>query len=125
LSSSEPPSASRRLHGRCSTSPPSCPRRRCARSCAARRRSTSCRSTSPSSSSNDPTATIPDCLWREQRVAIEADGVTWHDHKLTREHDAHKQARLEAAGYRVLRISWQQISHTPEQTVARIRAALR
>ena len=68
---------------------------------------------------------IPDCLWREQRVAIEADSVTWHAHKLTREHDAHKQARLEAAGYRVLRITWQQISRTPEQTLARIRAALR
>ncbi|MEA2191580.1 MAG: hypothetical protein QOI73_1701 [Solirubrobacteraceae bacterium] len=68
---------------------------------------------------------IPDCLWREQRVAIEADSATWHDHKLTREHDAHKQARLEAAGYRVLRITSQQISGAPEQTFARIRAALR
>jgi hypothetical protein len=66
----------------------------------------------------------PDCLWREQQVAIEADSVAWHDHKLTREHDADKQAQLEAAGLRVLRITWQQITRQPQQTLARIRAAL-
>jgi hypothetical protein len=66
----------------------------------------------------------PDYLWRAQRVAIEADSVTWHEHKLTREHDADKQARLEAAGLRVLRITWRQITRSPQQTVARIRAAL-
>ena len=72
---------------------------------------------------NDETIT-PDYLWRAQRVAIEADSVTWHDHKLTREHDADKQARLEAAGLRVLRITWRQIAASPQQTLARIRAAL-
>jgi very-short-patch-repair endonuclease len=66
----------------------------------------------------------PDYLWRAQRVAIEADSVTWHDHKLTREHDADKQARLEAAGLRVVRITWRQITRNPQQTLARIRAAL-
>ena len=66
----------------------------------------------------------PDYLWRTQRVAIEADSVTWHEHKLTREHDADKQARLEAAGLRVLRITWRQITRSPQQTLTRIRAAL-
>jgi hypothetical protein len=67
---------------------------------------------------------VPDYLWRAQRVAIEADSVTWHDHKLTREHDADKQAQLEAAGLRVLRITWAQITRSPQQTLARIRNAL-
>jgi len=67
---------------------------------------------------------IPDYLWRAQGVAIEADSVTWHEHKLVREHDADKQAKLEAAGLRVLRITWRQISRSPQQTLARIRAAL-
>ena len=67
---------------------------------------------------------VPDLLWRAQRVAIEADSVTWHEHKLTREHDAYKQAQLEAAGYRVLRITWAQISGSPRQTLERVRAAL-
>ena len=67
---------------------------------------------------------VPDYLWRAKRVAIEADSRTWHEHKLTREHDADKQAQLEAAGLRVLRISWNQITRSPQQTLARIRAAL-
>ena len=67
---------------------------------------------------------IPDYLWRAQRVAIEADSVTWHEHKLVREHDAYKQAQLEAAGLRALRITWAQITRSPQQTLARIRAAL-
>ena len=70
------------------------------------------------------TTIIPDYLWRKKRLAIEADSVTWHDHKLTREHDADKQAQLEAAGYRVLRITHHQATRDPQQTLARVRAAL-
>ena len=67
---------------------------------------------------------IPDLLWRDRRLAIEADSVTWHDHKLTRENDARKQAILEAEGWRVLRITRVQAKRHPSQTLARIRAAL-
>ena len=44
--------------------------------------------------------------------------MTWHDHELTREHDAVKQAQLEAAGLRVLRITFNQITREPQQTLA-------
>jgi very-short-patch-repair endonuclease len=67
---------------------------------------------------------IPDFLWRAQRIAIEADGERWHEHKLVREHDADKQAILEARGWRVLRIDYQQVVRSPQQTLARIQAAL-
>ena len=67
---------------------------------------------------------IPDLLWRAQRLAVEADGVTWHDHKLVREHDADKQAILEAHGFRVVRITHDQVLRHPDRTLARIRAAL-
>jgi very-short-patch-repair endonuclease len=70
------------------------------------------------------TTIIPDYLWRERRLAIEADSVTWHDHKLVREHDAHKQAILEAHGFRVLRITRDQTLRHPRQTLTRIRGAL-
>jgi predicted transcriptional regulator of viral defense system len=66
----------------------------------------------------------PDFLWRERGLVIEADGAAWHDDKLTRENDAEKQAMLEAHGYRVLRITWEQAVRHPQQTLARIRAAL-
>lgn len=72
----------------------------------------------------DGQRTMPDLLWRESRVVVELDGAAWHGDRLTREHDAARQARLEAHGYRVLRITWQQVVTQPRQTLARIRAAL-
>lgn len=65
-----------------------------------------------------------DFLWRHLRLVIEADGSAWHDDPLTRQHDAEKQAILEAYGYRVLRITWEQAVQHPQQTIARIRAAI-
>jgi predicted transcriptional regulator of viral defense system len=66
----------------------------------------------------------PDFMWRATRVVIEADGAAWHEHKLTREEDAAKQAILEAHGFRVLRITWEQAVRRPQQTMARIAAAV-
>ena len=54
---------------------------------------------------------------------IEADGAQWHDHQLAREDDAERQARLEANGDRVIRVSWKQATFNPTQTIARIKAA--
>ncbi len=56
--------------------------------------------------------------------ALRALLAAWHGDRLTREHDAQRQARLEARGYRVLRVTWRQIVEQPRQTLARIRAAL-
>ena len=67
---------------------------------------------------------VPDFLWPAQRVVVEADGAAYHSGALARAHDAERQALLEAHGYRVLRIGWQQAVRHPRQTVARIRAAL-
>ncbi len=66
----------------------------------------------------------PDLLWRHRHVVIELDGAAWHHDPLTQRNDADKQAILEAHGYRVLRITWQQVVDHPRQTLARIRAAL-
>jgi very-short-patch-repair endonuclease len=65
----------------------------------------------------------PDLRWPEQRLTVECDSRTWHDGKLAGEDDAERQARLEADGERVLRVTWQQALRNPEQTVARILAA--
>ncbi|HEX6391020.1 MAG TPA: DUF559 domain-containing protein [Solirubrobacteraceae bacterium] len=67
----------------------------------------------------------PDLLWRgDKMVVVELDGATWHDDPLTRADDADKQAILEAAGFRVLRVSWSQLVDQPAQTIARIANAL-
>jgi very-short-patch-repair endonuclease len=66
---------------------------------------------------------IPDFRWPEQRLVIEADGAAWHDNQLAREDDAERQAVLEAAGDRVLRVTWGQAIERPRQTLERFRAA--
>jgi hypothetical protein len=59
----------------------------------------------------------------EQRLVVEADGAQWHEHELAREDDAERQARLEAHGERVIRVTWKQAVARPQETLARIRAA--
>jgi very-short-patch-repair endonuclease len=68
---------------------------------------------------------VPDFRWPEHHLVIEADGAHWHDNRLTREDDAEKQAILEAAGERVIRVTWQQAVAHRVQTVKRVRAAFR
>jgi hypothetical protein len=67
--------------------------------------------------------TKPDFRWPEQRLILEADGGRWHDHRLAREDDAARQARLEAAGERVIRVRWRQLVDQPRQTIARLESA--
>jgi hypothetical protein len=66
---------------------------------------------------------VPDFRWPEQRLVVEADGGTWHDHRLVREDDAERQALLEAHGERVVRVTWQQAVARPTQTLSRLRRA--
>ena len=66
---------------------------------------------------------VPDFRWPDHHLVIEADGAEWHDNPLTRQDDAEKQAILEAAGERVLRITWAQAITHRTQTVKRIKTA--
>ncbi|MEA2191838.1 MAG: hypothetical protein QOI73_1959 [Solirubrobacteraceae bacterium] len=65
----------------------------------------------------------PDLRWPEQRLIVEVDSDTWHGGALAGEDDAERQALLEAAGERVLRVHWRQAVSRPRQTLARIVAA--
>jgi hypothetical protein len=67
---------------------------------------------------------IPDFRWPDQHVVVEADGAAWHDNPVAREEDAERQALLEAAGERVVRVTWAQAVGRPARTIARIRAAV-
>jgi hypothetical protein len=66
---------------------------------------------------------VPDFRWPEQRLVVEADGARYHDGEVAREDDAERQALLEAAGERVLRVRWEQAVRRESQTLRRIRAA--
>jgi very-short-patch-repair endonuclease len=70
------------------------------------------------------TTLLPDLLWRAHKLVVEVDGEQFHASRQAREDDARKQAILEAHGYRVLRISYAQLTRHPEQTIARIAQAL-
>jgi len=70
------------------------------------------------------TRLLPDLLWRAHKLVVEVDGEQFHASRQAREDDARKQAILEAHGYRVLRISYAQLTRHPEQTIARIAQAL-
>jgi len=65
-----------------------------------------------------------DFFFPEAHLIVEVDGARYHDTAFARRNDADKQARLEAAGFRVLRLTWGQIARRPTQTARRLRRAL-
>lgn len=64
-----------------------------------------------------------DNFWPGQKLVVEVDGGV-HDNELARAEDRRKQAVLEAAGLRVIRVEEDQIRDV-RQTVDRVAAALR
>ena len=64
----------------------------------------------------------PDLYWPHLRLIVEVDSVEWHDDPLARRDDADRQADLEAAGERVLRVTSADMRN-PGRIVARLRAA--
>jgi very-short-patch-repair endonuclease len=62
---------------------------------------------------------VPDLLWPRERLVIEADGPH-HDDPFERAADRERQRILEAHGYRVLRVTWQQAIAHPQATLRRI-----
>ena len=66
-----------------------------------------------------------DMLWRGKRLVAELDGRSYHDHGQSFERDRKKDADLLAAGYRVVRITWQRLVHEPEREARRLSKLLR
>ncbi len=65
-----------------------------------------------------------DFYYRRQRLIIEIDSDRHHTSKLDAEADARRDAALRAAGFRVLRITEDQLRHRPQEVVALVRRAL-
>jgi hypothetical protein len=63
----------------------------------------------------------PDLRWPELRLIVEVDSAEWHDDPLAQVADRARQAELEAAGERVLRVRKAEL--TRPLFVARLRAA--
>jgi very-short-patch-repair endonuclease len=65
-----------------------------------------------------------DALWREAGVVVELDGHRAHARAAASERDRGRELALRAAGFTVLRYTWQQVSRECAAVIADLRAAL-
>ncbi|MDQ3609528.1 MAG: endonuclease domain-containing protein, partial [Actinomycetota bacterium] len=63
-------------------------------------------------------------LWRAQRVVVEVDSWQFHGDRKAFEDDRRRDADLQAAGHRVLRITARQLRREPLYVAARLGALL-
>jgi very-short-patch-repair endonuclease len=67
---------------------------------------------------------LVDFVWLEQRLIVEVDGYDTHRDRAAFERDRRRDQILTAAGYRVIRITWRQLTQEPLAVIARIAQAL-
>lgn len=65
-----------------------------------------------------------DFLWRAERLVVEVDGFEYHSGPAAFERDRRRDAELAAAGLRVVRVTWRQLTERREQVLARLVQAL-
>jgi very-short-patch-repair endonuclease len=65
-----------------------------------------------------------DFLWRAERLVVEVDGYAFHSSPGAFNNDRRRDTALVAAGLRVTRLTWQQITEEPMPVVARLAQAL-
>jgi G:T-mismatch repair DNA endonuclease (very short patch repair protein) len=66
-----------------------------------------------------------DCVWHDQRVAVELDSRTFHDTSAAFERDRVRDRALQAAGWRVIRVTWRQLRDDADALAADLRRILR
>lgn len=65
-----------------------------------------------------------DAVWRKQRLVVEVDGHAFHSTRQAFERDRARDQRHAAGGYRVMRVTWRQLTDRPEAVVAHLARAL-
>ena len=65
-----------------------------------------------------------DVLWPRHRLVVEVDGFAFHSSRQAFERDRARDAALQIAGHRVIRITWRQLVDEPQAVVATLAAAL-
>ena len=66
-----------------------------------------------------------DALWARERLIVELDGFAFHHHRTAFERDRARDAALQAAGYRVIRLTHRRLEQEPAAVAAEIRRLLR
>jgi Protein of unknown function (DUF559) len=72
---------------------------------------------------DDEPAIRVDFSWRAQRLVVETDGMRFHRSQQAFETDRRRDQRLTLAGWRVVRVTWRQLSEDPAG-IARLIAGL-
>jgi hypothetical protein len=67
---------------------------------------------------------LVDAVWRDARVVVELDGYRGHRTRAQIEKDRRNDLRLRAAGYTVLRYTWEQVTKEPDLVRRDLRLAL-
>lgn len=66
-----------------------------------------------------------DLLWPDARLIVEADGLLkYRDDPRALANEKRRQEFLERAGYRVIRVLWEDVMFRPAETAERVRVAL-
>jgi hypothetical protein len=65
-----------------------------------------------------------DFAFPQSMVAVEADGYRWHGGRRGWERDLARRTRLASLGWRVLHVTWTDLTNRPEQTLDLVRGAL-
>jgi hypothetical protein len=65
-----------------------------------------------------------DFLWPEQKVVVETDGAATHQTPVAFQRDRHRDQLLIAAGYRVPRVTWDQMKTEVGKVIARVAETL-
>jgi very-short-patch-repair endonuclease len=59
-----------------------------------------------------------DLLWPDHRLIVEVDGYAFHSSRAAFERDRRRDAELQSHGYRVLRVTWRQITDETAELIA-------
>lgn len=65
-----------------------------------------------------------DFFWAAANLIVEVDGFRFHGHRAAFERDRRRDAKLVALGFRVIRVTWRQLSEAPLAVVATLAQAL-
>lgn len=65
-----------------------------------------------------------DAFWPAGGLVVEVDGYAFHSSRAAFERDRLRDAALQAAGHRVMRVTWRQITEQPEAVAIRLAALL-
>ena len=65
-----------------------------------------------------------DFLWRDEGLVVEVDGFQFHSTRAAFERDRQRDAELQGAGLRVLRVTWRQVVDAPYATLTNLVRAL-